>query len=156
MSYYGSATPTPAPFGGLQAPQVVAATALASWRQRVNAAGYDCALIVGLSLLLGWLGLLVSSEPLVLLTSVLVLPVGAYNRWYRGGQGQSIGRKQMGLTLVSESTGQPIGTANAFLRDLAHIADYASCLIGFLSPLWDQKRQTFADKIMETVVITKA
>jgi uncharacterized RDD family membrane protein YckC len=27
------------------------------------------------------------------------------------------------------------------------------CYIGFLWPLWDTKRQTLADKIMQTVVI---
>lgn len=29
-------------------------------------------------------------------------------------------------------------------------------MIGYLFPLWDHKRQTFADKILTTVVTTKA
>jgi len=79
-----------------------------------------------------------------------------YNRWYLGGQGQSFGKRALGLTLVAESTGQPIGMAKAFLRDLAHIVDGLICYIGYLFPLWDQKRQTIADKIMTTVVTSKA
>ncbi len=76
-----------------------------------------------------------------------------YNRWILGGQGQSLGKKQLGMKLVSEETGQPIGTLNAFLRDLCHIVDGIICDIGYLFPLWDVKRQTLADKIMKTVVV---
>ena len=43
--------------------------------------------------------------------------------------------------------------AKAFLRDLAHLLE-GICFVGDLFPLWDQRRQTFADKIMTTVVTT--
>jgi uncharacterized RDD family membrane protein YckC len=76
-----------------------------------------------------------------------------WNRWILGGQGQSIGKKVMNIRLLSEETGQPIGTLNAFLRDLCHIIDSVICLVGYLFPLWDAKRQTIADKIMKTVVV---
>lgn len=76
-----------------------------------------------------------------------------YNRWILGGQGQSLGKKALGMMLLSEETGQPIGTLNAFLRDICHIVDSIICYVGYLFPLWDPKRQTIADKIMKTVVI---
>ncbi|SDT81170.1 RDD family protein [Actinoplanes derwentensis] len=80
--------------------------------------------------------------------------VSGYNRWFLGGKtGQSWGRKALGIKLVSENTGQPIGPGNAFVRDLAHILDSAPCGIGFLFPLWDAKKQTFSDKIVKTVVV---
>jgi uncharacterized RDD family membrane protein YckC len=83
------------------------------------------------------------------------LALAIYNRWYRGGTtGQTIGRGVAGVTLVKESTGQPVGMAMAFVRDLAHIVDSIICYVGWLFPLWDVKRQTLADKIMSTVVIT--
>lgn len=76
-----------------------------------------------------------------------------YNRWLIGGRtGQSLGRRVMETKLVAEVNGQPIGAVNAFLRDLLHVLDGAA-YIGFLWPLWDAKRQTFADMIMKTVVI---
>ncbi|MCU7722250.1 RDD family protein [Actinoplanes sp. KI2] len=81
------------------------------------------------------------------------LAVFCYNRWYNGGKGQTWGRKMVGVRLISEETGQPIGTAMAFVRDLCHILDSLACYIGWLFPLWDEKRQTFADKIIKTVVI---
>jgi uncharacterized RDD family membrane protein YckC len=81
-----------------------------------------------------------------------------WNRWIKGGQGQSIGRKMVGVTLLGEESGQPIGTLKAFLRDIAHILDTIVCglPIGYLWPLWDAKRQTWADKVMKTVVVTVA
>lgn len=77
-----------------------------------------------------------------------------WNRWLQGGNtGQTIGRKQMGTKLISEATGQPIGPGMAFVRDIAHFLDSIACYVGWLFPLWDDKRQTFSDKIMKTVVI---
>jgi len=90
------------------------------------------------------------------LMSLIVLGISAYNRWYLGGLGQSFGKKTLGLTLIGERTGQPIGTLMAFLRELAHIVDSMICFVGYLFPLWDSKRQTIADKIVSTVVISKA
>ena len=77
-----------------------------------------------------------------------------YNRWLVGGRtGQSLGKRVTKIRLVSELTDAPIGPMNAFLRDLVHILD-GMAYVGFLWPLWDDKRQTFADKIMRTVVVT--
>ena len=41
----------------------------------------------------------------------------------------------------------------SFARDICHILDSLACYIGWLFPIWDAKRQTFADKIVKTVVI---
>ncbi len=86
------------------------------------------------------------------------LAIQVWNRWMKGGAGQTIGKRTMGITLVSEDTGRPIGTLMAFVRDIAHIVDSIICglPIGWLSPLWDAKRQTWADKIVKTVVVVGA
>jgi uncharacterized RDD family membrane protein YckC len=76
-----------------------------------------------------------------------------YNRWIVAGRtGQSLGKRVMKISLVSEQTGQPIGPLNAFCRDLVHILDGAA-YVGYLWPLWDDKRQTFADMLMKTAVL---
>src|SRR5260370_41511233 len=90
---------------------------------------------------------------LICLVALLALVYTIYNRWILGGQGQSIGKKVLGMMLISEETGQPIGTLNAFLRDICHIVDSIICYIGYLFPLWDPKRQTIADQIMKPVVV---
>lgn len=92
--------------------------------------------------------------PVMFLGIAIMLGIGIWNRWIKGGQGQTVGRKVVGITLLSEETGQPIGTGKAFVRDLAHIVDTLICYIGWLFPLWDSKRQTLADKIMKTVVVS--
>ena len=81
------------------------------------------------------------------------LGIQIWNRWIKQGTtGQSIGKKVLGIRLISQQTGQPVGAGIAFVRDLAHICDSFFC-IGYLFPLWDPMRQTFADKIMTTVVV---
>jgi uncharacterized RDD family membrane protein YckC len=54
---------------------------------------------------------------------------------------------------VKESTGQPVGFGFAFVRQLAHVLDSLPLYLGYLWPLWDDKRQTFADKVCSTVVV---
>ncbi|MFF5564232.1 RDD family protein [Streptomyces sp. NPDC012623] len=70
-----------------------------------------------------------------------------------GSTGQTVGKKVVGIRLLRESDGQPIGAGMAFLRTLAHFLDNIACYLGWLWPLWDQKKQTFADKVCSTVVI---
>jgi uncharacterized RDD family membrane protein YckC len=79
--------------------------------------------------------------------------VAIWNMIVRQGRtGWSIGKQVIGIRLIGERTGQPIGPALTFVRALCHVLD-SLCYIGYLWPLWDAKRQTFADKIMSTVVI---
>jgi uncharacterized RDD family membrane protein YckC len=79
----------------------------------------------------------------------------AYNRWFTAGRtGQSLGKRVTKIRLIGDETRAPIGAKNAFIRDLVHILD-ALTLVGYLWPLWDEKRQTFADQIMKTVVISE-
>jgi uncharacterized RDD family membrane protein YckC len=101
-------------------------------------------------------GLPTGPGPLYFVFIVLGIALSGYNRWYLAGKtGQSWGKKAVGISLVDETTGQPIGAGKAFLRDLAHFLDSIICYIGWLFPLWDAKGQTLADKIVKTVV-TKA
>jgi uncharacterized RDD family membrane protein YckC len=82
-----------------------------------------------------------------------VLGYSIWNWGYKQGTtGQSIGKGVMKFKVVSEKTGQPIGFGMSVVRQIAHVAD-SFCLIGYLFPLWDSKRQTFADKIMTTVCL---
>lgn len=73
--------------------------------------------------------------------------------YQEGTTGQSIGKRQMGIRLVSAQTGQPIGFGMAFLRKIAHFLDGLVCYLGFLWPLWDDRKQTFADKVCNTIVV---
>ena len=77
-----------------------------------------------------------------------------YNRWVQQGQtGQSWGKKVVGLKLVGADTGQQVGVGKAALRDITHILDGLPCYVGYLWPLWDEKKQTWTDKVLDTVVV---
>jgi uncharacterized RDD family membrane protein YckC len=77
-----------------------------------------------------------------------------YMGYLVGVNGRSPGMALMGLKCVGDESGQIIGGGTGVIRSIAHIVDSIICYIGWLFPLWDTKRQTIADKIMKTVVLT--
>ncbi len=86
--------------------------------------------------------------------NILALAFAVWNYGYRQGTtGSSIGKSFLHFKVVSERTGQPIGFGMSLVRQLAHFLDGILCNIGYLFPLWDAKRQTFADKVMSTVCL---
>lgn len=91
---------------------------------------------------------------LALVLYFLAFAIIFYNSVYlQGRTGQSWGRKATRTKLVNVETGKPVGVLVSLLRQIAHIADGAIFYIGYLWPLWDAKRQTFADKIVGSVVV---
>lgn len=70
-----------------------------------------------------------------------------------GTTGQFWGHRAANVRIVNALDGSPIGAGKAFGRWWAHYLDSLPCYLGFLWPLWDEKKQTFADKICGTVSI---
>ena len=77
-----------------------------------------------------------------------------YMGYLVGTNGRSPGMAIMGLKCIADESGQIIGGGTGVIRSICHIVDSIICYIGWLFPLWDVKRQTIADKIMKTVVLT--
>ena len=140
---------------------------LASWGKRVGATLLDGVLsgvptmvfyVIGMVLVAAdsqTSGALSVVGGLIMVVGYLIgIALMLWNVCYKQGTtGMSFGKSIMRLRLVSEQAGQPIGFGSAFVRSLAHAIDGAICYIGFLFPLWDAKRQTIADKIMNTLVL---
>jgi uncharacterized RDD family membrane protein YckC len=88
---------------------------------------------------------------------ILILAYAIWNFGYRQGTtGSSVGKSIMKFKVVSEKTGQPIGFGLSFVRELLYWVASACgilWLIAVLFPLWDEKRQTIADKIMTTICL---
>jgi uncharacterized RDD family membrane protein YckC len=148
----------PQPYG--QSPYGQPAAAYASWGARFGAYLVDLLITVPFVIIALVLGMGTDDAGLPTINAFYYIGilgaavVSGYNRWFLAGKtGQTWGRKALGIRLVSEATGQPIGAGNAFVRDLAHIVDSLACYIGWLFPLWDAKKQTFADKIVKTLVV---
>jgi uncharacterized RDD family membrane protein YckC len=135
------------------------AGAYASWGQRVGATLIDVLIQLGL-----FVGVLIIFAVLhqvstglgafiLIVGYVAVIAFGFWNYVFRQGRtGQTIGKSQVRIRLISEQSGTPIGAGLTFVRSLAHFLD-GIFYIGYLWPLWDAKNQTFADKIMSTVVV---
>jgi len=84
------------------------------------------------------------------IASLIVLFILAY---LEGTKGQTPGKMAVGTRTLRERDGQLLGFGLALARRLLHILDALACFIGYLWPAWDAKRQTFADKIVSSVVI---
>ena len=70
-----------------------------------------------------------------------------------GRTGQTWGRKIVGVKVVGKETQQPLGIGKAFLRLLVEGVISGNCILGYLWMLWDKDKQTWHDKIMNSVVI---
>lgn len=64
--------------------------------------------------------------------------------------GWSVGRALFGVA-VGRRDGEPVGPWGLLLRDLAHLLDTVT-VVGWLWPLWDSGRRTFADMVLGTQV----
>ncbi|KRE44072.1 RDD family protein [Knoellia sp. Soil729] len=91
---------------------------------------------------------------LVVLGILLMIGIQVWNRIFRMGRtGQSVGKKAMGLKLINEQTGQPIGAIQSFLRELLGGLINQIVYLSYLWMLWDDNKQTLADKIVHSTVI---
>lgn len=128
---------------------------LASWRSRVAAFALDVLAGVGAVAALAlvsftvpaggpwwWLSMcLLGVITLLVLANRLLLPAVT---------GFSLGRAVVGIA-VTRRTGEAPGPWTLLVRDVAHLLDTAS-VVGWLWPLWDSRRRTFADLLVGTEV----
>lgn len=104
-------------------------------------------------LLLAYIVLFFISSTLGSLLALVALGWGFYNAYLNGETGQSTGKKTQTIKVVSQETGQPIGGGMGIVRVLVHILDNF-CFAGYIFGLFiDKDKQTFADKIIKTVVV---
>ena len=71
-----------------------------------------------------------------------------------GKTGQTWGSKIVGIKVIGETTGTPIGFGRALGRQL--FASFISSQIfylGYLWMLWDDKKQTWHDKVVNSIVV---
>lgn len=137
---------------------------LASWSRRVVAAFLDDAILGGATwLVLGLDGQAPSLTPsfpvgegagdsLSWVTSAWLVGVLVALLALQGYTGATPGKRVAGVAVVGEADGLPIGFVRSAARVLAHLLD-AILLVGYLRPLWNAKRQTFADTLVGTLAI---
>jgi len=73
--------------------------------------------------------------------------------WVPGITGQTPGKRLMGIEVVDATTGQYIGGWTSVARTFLSIINAMPLYLGWLWPLFDDRKQTFADKVVNSVVI---
>jgi Mce-associated membrane protein len=95
----------------------------------------------------GWLWWLYTAVAALTLVAMVVNRLAAPSI-----TGWSLGRALFGIA-VRTRDGAPVGMMRLLLRDCAHLLDTAALFIGWLWPLWDRRRRTFADLLLRTEVV---
>ena len=77
-----------------------------------------------------------------------------YAIYFEGSpSGQTIGKKVMNIRIVDANNGGPIGYGRAFVRWIGKIISAIPCALGFFWMLWDPNKQTWHDKMANSVVV---
>jgi uncharacterized RDD family membrane protein YckC len=70
-----------------------------------------------------------------------------------GPSGQTVGKRILGIRVIDFGTGGSIGRGRAVIRYIGQIISSWICYLGFLWMLWDREKQTWADKMANSVVV---
>ena len=145
---------------GYDSGYVSPAAPLASWGQRALGWLVDWfAPSLVAWILSGVFSWFIDSSAVGWLFSLVCMGFVVWNSGYQAGTtGYSLGRKIAKIKLISEETNQPLGAGQAILRVVLQwgMGLFTCGLLGLISwlfPLWDQKRQTLADKMVKSVVV---
>lgn len=66
--------------------------------------------------------------------------------------GQTLGKKALGIRVVSLEGGGSIGYGRAFIRSVGRIVSAIPLLLGYFWTLWDKEKHTWHDKFAGSVV----
>jgi uncharacterized RDD family membrane protein YckC len=136
---------------------------LAGWPIRVGASILD-SLITSIPMIVGViLSLVIDGDQEELGTGggiamgagfLVAFPVWVWNRVIQQGRtGQSFGKKLTGLRIVNSQTGHLIGMGSNLGREVLAQIFNQLCILNVLWPLWDDKQQTWHDKVVNDIVI---
>ena len=98
-------------------------------------------------------GLAAAGGVLIALGFLVTIALWLWNRVFRMGRtGQSLGKQALGLKLVDDKSGQPIGAGTCFLRELVSGVVNQVFYLSYLWMLWDTDKVTLADKAVHSTV----
>lgn len=148
--------PSGAPISGEVANSAVATSGVvyAGFFQRLVATLIDGVLLaVGSGILSGVFGLMGDAGRT--LASLVTMVLGyAYYVYFISHRGQTLGKQAMGIRVQNMETGQNLDVVSAILREV--VGKFISALVlllGYFWMLWDDKKQTWHDKIAKSVVV---
>lgn len=142
------------------AKRVVGHRDYAPWLLRVGAYLVDGIVAWVASIVLFWLvdavggfdGSTADTNRLVVTMLFVAVSVAVFG-WRQGTTGQTPGKALLGAEVIRNATDDVLGGPRGVARMLLAIVNSLPLYLGWLWPLWDEKRQTFADKVTDAVVI---
>src|SRR3989344_363837 len=121
---------------------------------RFLAAIIDSIILTLVSFVLGFVLEMAMGKNGAFLNMILSIIIGIfYWVFYQASQGQTLGKKAMGIKVVDLAGNKPTAMT-FFLREIiGKIVSSIILFIGYLMILWDGKKQGLNDKIAGTVVV---
>jgi len=83
----------------------------------------------------------------------LIIGIAYYVYCEGGERGQTIGKSALNISVRDSATGGSIGYTRAFLRYVGRIISTIPIFLGYFWMLWDPNKQTWHDKIANSVVV---
>ncbi len=84
----------------------------------------------------------------------LLVGIAYYGMLEGGATGQTLGKRVLGIGVVDAATGlPPIGRGRGIGRYFARLLSALPCLLGYFWMLWDDRRQTWHDKLVRSYVV---
>ncbi|MGW6661176.1 RDD family protein [Rhodococcus sp. NPDC055024] len=92
---------------------------------------------------------------IVMVVGILaIFLIEVWNLVFRqGNTGQTLGKKWLGISVIRESDGVPLGPVVALLRWILMAILGGACFLNYLWPLWDSKHQCWHDMVVRSVVV---
>lgn len=78
-----------------------------------------------------------------------------YQTVFVGGEGQTPGKAALGIVVIDAGGRRRVGYGRAFVRALGYEVSWALAWLGYLWAIWDPCRQTWHDKMADTLVVRK-
>jgi uncharacterized RDD family membrane protein YckC len=72
---------------------------------------------------------------------------------FEGRRGATPGKRALGIEVIHQDTGLPIGFGRAVGRAFARLLSSQVLYLGYLWMLWDGNKQTWHDKIVRSIVV---
>ena len=119
----------------------------AGFWQRFGAAFLDGLLLGVIELLLR--GVLKSVGAVI----ALLVSIAYYSYLEGGASGQTLGKRALGIRVISIEDGGPIGYGRGFIRWIGRIVSAIPIFLGYFWMLWDKESQCWHDKFASDVVV---
>jgi len=86
----------------------------------------------------------------------LVLSAGYFTYLEGGPNGQTFGKRALGIRVIGLSDGAPIGYGRGFIRWIGRYVSAIPLGLGYFWMLWDKEKQTWHDKFAGSVVVPES